>query len=293
MIDGLFHYESSMNFKTRLERGEKISAPGVFDPFSARIADSLGFPVLYMTGYGVNASLLGLPDAAFASYGEMVERVRNICAVTEASLIADGDTGFGGLPNVERAVVGYESAGADCIQLEDQVFPKRCGHTRNRKVIPAGDMVKKVTVACEARASDDFLILARTDALSEHGLDEALRRAELYLNAGADILFVESPRTTEEMQRICETFPGTPLLANMVSGGATPLLADDELFELGYRVIIHPIYLLGAAMTGMRAAAGALKENGVESEAGDINQLNDLLEFERIWQMDDRFKDEQ
>lgn len=280
-----------VNLKQRLEGGERITAPGVFDPFSARIADRLSFPVLYMTGYGVNASLLGLPDAAFASYGEMVGRVRSITEVTDSSLIADGDTGFGGLANVERAVAGYEAAGADAIQLEDQEFPKRCGHTRNRKVIPVTDMVRKLTIATESRASSDFQIIARTDARSEHGIDEALSRAEAYLNAGADILFVESPESEDEMRRICETFPGVPLLANMVGGGSTPLLDDSALFELGYQIVIHPIYLLGAAMAGMESAALDLRDNGAESATNGIGQLNDLLDFQHIWQMDERFSD--
>ena len=275
-----------------LEAGEKISAPGVFDPFSARIADTLGFPVLYMTGYGVNATLLGLPDAAFASYSEMVERVRGIASVTDAALIADGDTGFGGLPNVERAVRGYEAAGAEVIQLEDQEFPKRCGHTRNRKVVPASEMIKKVTVACEARASSDFMIMARTDALAEHGVDEALRRADRYLAAGADILFIESPESLAQMRMICERFPDTPLLANMVGGGSTPVLDDNSLFDLGYQIIIHPVYLLGAALDGIRNAAGHLKAAGEEADVSGINELNDMLDFNHIWQMDDRFRDQ-
>ena len=280
-----------VNLKQRLQDGEHISAPGVFDPFSAKVAESLSFPVLYMTGYGVNASLFGLPDAAFASFGDMVDRVRAITEVTEASLIADGDTGFGGLPNVERAVAGYEAAGAEAIQIEDQEFPKRCGHTKNRSVIPTGDMVKKIVVASETRASEDFLIIARTDARTGHGIDEALSRADTYLEAGADVLFVESPETETEMQKICEAFAGVPLLANMVGGGSTPVLPDAELFALGYQIVIHPIYLLGAAMAGMHAAAAMLRQDGRQMSTSGITELNELLDFQRIWQMDDRFND--
>jgi len=280
-----------MSLKEQLQNGGRISAPGVFDPFSARIAEAMGFGVLYMTGYGVNATLLGLPDAAFASYGEMVSRVRSICEATDAVLIADGDTGFGGLANVERVVAGYESAGSDAIQLEDQEFPKRCGHTKNRMVVPAQDMVKKIVVAAESRVSDDFLIIARTDALSERGIDEALHRADSYLGAGADVLFVESPESEEQMQRICDAFKGVPLVANMVSGGATPLLSDADLFEMGYQIVIHPVYLLGAAYQGMKKAATALRNSGSEQATASINQLNELLDFQHIWQLDERFKD--
>ncbi len=278
-----------MNLKARLEQGETVSAPGVFDPFSARIADKAGFDVLYMTGYGVNATLLGQPDAGFASYSEMVGRLQAIVNVTTAAVIADGDTGFGGLANVERAVAGYEFAGADAIQLEDQEFPKRCGHTRNRKVIPAEDMVKKIQVAAAARAADDFLLIARTDALSEHGIDAACSRAESYLNAGADILFIESPENESEMNRICETFKGTPLVANMVAGGRTPQLPDKDLFAMGFQIVIHPIYLLGAAQDALTNALASLQA-GSESDVADINSLNDLLDFPRIWDMDERYR---
>ncbi len=279
-----------MSLKQQLQSGQTLSAPGVFDPFSARIAESMGFNVLYMTGYGVNASLLGLPDAGFASYEEMVSRVRSICEATDTVVIADGDTGFGGLANVERAVAGYESAGSGAIQLEDQEFPKRCGHTRNRAVIPAADMVKKILVASESRASDDFLIIARTDALTDQGIDEALRRGENYLRAGADVLFVESPESEEQMKQICDSFKGVPLVANMVSGGLTPMLSDAVLFEMGYQLVIHPVYLLGAAFEGMKNAAGILRGDGAEQNTADINDLNDLLDFQHIWQLDERFE---
>jgi 2-methylisocitrate lyase-like PEP mutase family enzyme len=278
-----------MKLKQRLDRGEKISAPGVFDPFSAKIGENLGFEVLYMTGYGVNATLLGQPDAGFASYSEMVERVRAICGVTGAALIADGDTGFGGLANVDRAVAGYEAAGSQAIQLEDQEFPKRCGHTKNRRVIAAEDMADKIRVACSARTSRDFQIIARTDALTEHGLDEALRRAECYLEAGADILFVESPENEDQMSAICNRFGNVPLIANMVAGGRTPLLEDRELFELGYSIVIHPVYLLGAALKGMQAAGHHLKEKGAETDVKNIEALNTLLGFDDIWALDDKY----
>lgn len=278
-----------MTLRSRFESGEHLTAPGVFDPFSARIAETAGFDVLYMTGYGVNATLLGEPDAAFASYAEMVERLRAISMVTDASIVADGDTGFGGLASVARAVAGYEMAGAEAIQLEDQEFPKRCGHTKNRRVIPADEMAKKIEVAVDSRASDDFLIVARTDALSEHGIDEALKRADDYLTAGADILFVESPESVDEMRMICERFPGTPLVANMVAGGRTPMPADAELYEMGFQLVIHPIYLLGAIFDGVAAAAAGLK-SGQEDPVADIHALNTLLGFESIWALDEKYQ---
>lgn len=273
----------------RLKAGAFISAPGVFDPLSARVAEQSGATALYMTGYGVSASLLGKPDAGLVSYREMVDRVRLICDVTEAPLIADGDTGFGGLANVRQAVQGYEAAGASAIQIEDQEYPKRCGHTKNRKVIPAEDMVKKIEIATESRSSDDFLIVARTDARTEHGLDEALRRSEAYIKAGADILFLESPESVEEMRVITERFPDTPKLANMVGGGKTPVLPDAELRALGYQIVIHPVYLLGAAVSGMRAAMQMLQSDGIETpSAATLEDLNMLVDFPAVWALDER-----
>lgn len=273
----------------RLKAGAFISAPGVFDPLSARVAEQSGATALYMTGYGVSASLLGKPDAGLVSYREMVDRVRLICDVTEAHLIADGDTGFGGLANVRQAVQGYEAAGASAIQIEDQEYPKRCGHTKNRKVIPAEDMVKKLEIATESRSSDDFLIVARTDARTEHGLDEALRRSEAYIKAGADILFLESPESVEEMRVITERFPDIPKLANMVGGGKTPVLPDAELRALGYQIVIHPVYLLGAAVSGMRAAMQTLQSDGTETpSAATLEDLNMLVDFPAVWALDER-----
>lgn len=275
--------------KDLIANGSFISAPGVFDPLSARVAEQSGANALYMTGYGVSASLLGKPDAGLVSYREMVDRVRTICEVTTVPLIADGDTGFGGLANVRQAVQGYENAGASAIQIEDQEYPKRCGHTRNRKVISTEDMVRKIELACETRQSDAFLIVARTDARTEHGLDEALSRAEAYRSAGADVLFVESPESLDEMRMINEQLSDTPTLANMVGGGKTPMLADAELRALGYDIAIHPVYLLGAAVTAMREALRALQATGEEaSSAATLDELNTLVDFESVWALDER-----
>ena len=265
-----------------------VSAPGVYDPVSALVAEQVGFKALYMSGYSVSAGLLGVPDAGLISYREMVDRVAAISRVTSLPLIADGDTGFGGLANVRQAVTEYEHAGADAIQLEDQEYPKRCGHTKNRRVVPVDDMVRKIDIAVSSRASDDFLIIARTDARTEHGLDEALSRADKFKSAGADILFVESPESEEEMKIICETFAGTPTLANMVGGGRTPLLPDKALDALGYAIAIHPIYLLGAAVAGIRKAAVTLRDEGIEAaDVADINELNQLVDFQSVWALDE------
>ncbi|MGZ5035117.1 MAG: isocitrate lyase/PEP mutase family protein, partial [Usitatibacter sp.] len=192
-----------------------IVAPGVHDLVSLRLANTFGFDALYMTGFGTVASYLGLPDAGLATYTDMVNRVKQMASMAAAPLVADGDTGYGGLLNVRHTVRGYEEAGASAIQLEDQEFPKKCGHTPGRRVIPMEDMVKKIRVAVEARASRDFLVIARTDARTTLGLDEALRRGDAYAKAGADILFIESPESVDEMRAIGKRFD-LPLVANMV-----------------------------------------------------------------------------
>src|SRR5690349_25531 len=239
-----------------------IAAPGVYDMVSLRMAAAMGFEALYMTGYGTVASHLGLPDAGLASYADMAGRVETMARMGATPLIADGDTGYGGLLNVRHAVRGYERAGAAAIQLEDQEFPKKCGHTPNRRVIATEDMVRKIRVAAESRASRDFLIIARTDARTAHGLDEALRRAEAYAKAGADILFVESPESVEEMRAIGERFTGLPLLANMVDSGRTPVLGRAELEALGYRVAIFPIAAMLAAVKAMSGVYAHLQATG-------------------------------
>src|SRR5690349_6862655 len=181
-----------------------IAAPGVFDLISALVADRMGFEALYVTGYGTVASSLGLPDAGLATYTEMLERISRIVAMTKTPVIADADTGYGGLLNVRHTVRGYEAAGVAAIQLEDQEFPKKCGHTPNRRVIPMAEMVRKIRVASDARASKDFLIIARTDARTSLGLDEAIARGVAYAEAGADIIFIESPESEQELAEIAK-----------------------------------------------------------------------------------------
>jgi 2,3-dimethylmalate lyase len=273
----------------RIKEPGLISAPGVFDMISARIADGMGFGALYMTGFGVVASHLGLPDAGLASYTEMVGRVHQIATGTNTALIADGDTGYGGLLNVDFTVRGYEAAGAQAIQIEDQEFPKKCGHTPGRRVVPLADAVRRIKVATEARSSRDFLVIARTDARTSLGLDEALRRSEAFLKAGADILFIESPESEEEMARIGRTFD-VPLVANMVEGGRTPVLDKKELEGLGFKIAIFPTSGFLAAGAAMRSIYEEIRSSGSsKSWTGDMYAFDEfcrLMGFERIWQFE-------
>jgi len=277
------------SLKSLLRKGELLVAPGIFDGISLRMAEKVGFQALYMTGYGTVASHLGLPDAGIAGYGEMVDRVRTFSNLASVPLICDGDTGYGGLLNVAHTVQGYEKAGASAIQLEDQEFPKKCGHTPGRRVIPMLDAAAKIQVAAEARSSDEFLILARTDARTSYGLDEALRRCEAYAKAGADVLFIESPESEEEMERICRTFD-LPLMVNVVEGGKTPVLPKQRYIEMGYQLAIYPATAFLAAGRGIECVYSHLKTTGssagLEHELTDFMGFSKTMGFQQVWDFD-------
>jgi 2-methylisocitrate lyase-like PEP mutase family enzyme len=279
-------------FAERLARKELISAPGVFDGVSARIADRMGFDALYMTGYGVVASHLGLPDAGIATYSDMVSRVERIAGLTSTPLVADGDTGYGGLLNVQHTVRGYERAGAVAIQLEDQEFPKKCGHMLGRRVVPLEDMVARIRVACDSRSDRDFKIVARTDARTTLGLDEALRRGEAYVKAGADVLFIESPESVAEMEKIGQVFD-VPLVANMVEGGRTPIVTADELQRVGYRLAIFPALGFLAAGAAMQKAFAGLRARGssvgLDVPLYPFQDFSRLMGFDGVTEFDDKY----
>ncbi|MDB5533569.1 MAG: 2,3-dimethylmalate lyase [Hyphomicrobiales bacterium] len=279
------------SIRQAVANGDFILAPGVFDLISALIADRMNFKALYVTGYGTVASYLGIPDAGIATYRDMIERIAQIVKRTKTPVIADADTGYGGLLNVRYTVQGYEDAGVSAIQIEDQEFPKKCGHTPYRRVVPLEDMVRKIEVAVDSRKSDDFLIIARTDSRTSLGLDEAIKRGKAYRKAGADVVFIESPESEAEMQQIAQEIDA-PLFANMVNGGRTPLLSADKLKELGYAIAIHPavgFLAVGAALT---SAYGDLLKNGETSPDIDLYsfaEFNKLLGFEDVWEFEQRF----
>lgn len=219
--------------------------PGVFDALSARIAARAGAKLLYMTGFGVAGAAFGVPDIGLVSASEMIERVGAIAtAAAPIPLIADGDNGHGGPLNVAKLTRAYERAGAAAIQIEDQVSPKRCGHMEDKEVVSRAEAAQKIRAASDARTSKAFKIIARTDARATHGLDEALARGELFLKAGADIIFIEAPRSRDELQRIAQSFGGTLLVANIVEDGKTPLLTPEEFGALGFKILLYPISAL-------------------------------------------------
>ncbi|HWD27625.1 MAG TPA: isocitrate lyase/PEP mutase family protein [Rhizomicrobium sp.] len=234
-----------MTLDSILDSPHATIVPGVYDALSARVAARAGASVIYMTGFGVAGAGFGVPDIGIVSAAEMVERVGVIAQACDGiPLIADGDNGHGGPLNAASLARAYERAGAACIQLEDQVFPKRCGHMEDKEVVTRNEAVQKIQAAAQARGSAGFKIMARTDARATHGLDEALARGEAFLKAGADILFIEAPRSGEELRKVAETFAGVPLVANLVEDGKTPLLSVGELESLGYRIILYPISAL-------------------------------------------------
>ena len=236
-----------------------LVVPGAYDGVSARLVERAGFPAVYMTGFGTSASRLGLPDLGYAGLAEMADHARNLAAAVGIPLIADADTGYGNALGVRRTVQAYEAAGVAALHIEDQVAPKRCGHLSGHQVVPLGEFAGKIRAAVEARRDPDLLIIARTDAISAVGCDEALRRGEAAARAGADMLFVEAPRDEAQVERVARALD-LPLLYNYAAGGRSPLLPFERLRALGYAVVILPIdTLLVAAramadfLTGLRA----------------------------------------
>jgi 2-methylisocitrate lyase-like PEP mutase family enzyme len=243
--------------------------PGAPNALTARVVEETGFEAVYVTGAGVTNSYLGAPDLGLITLSELVGHVNAIADAVRIPVIVDGDTGFGNALNVQRTVRLIEGAGAAALQLEDQVSPKKCGHFSGKEVISADEMVGKLKAAVDARRDDDFVIIARTDALAIDGIDEAIDRAGRYLEAGADVLFVEAPRDIEQMRKITTSVPGIHM-ANMVEGGLTPLLPRDELGELGFSIALYANAAMRGAVAGMRQVMNHLAEVGDTRDAGDL-----------------------
>lgn len=267
-------------FRALAEAKDILVLPGAYDALSAKLAEAAGFDAVYMTGYGQSASKLGAPDVGLMTMSEMAERAKDMCAAVSIPVVCDGDTGFGNVVNLVRTVREYERAGAAAIQLEDQTMPKKCGHMLGRQVVDAEEMVNKLRAAAAARRDPNFLIIARTDARTNHGIDEAIRRARLYEQAGADVIFVESLESIEEMRMVNQAV-SKPTIANMVEGGRTPYLTAQELQDLGYRLVVFPVSTLYAAMQSVLSVLGELKSTGtVELSPGkmvNFTQFNELI----------------
>jgi 2-methylisocitrate lyase-like PEP mutase family enzyme len=280
------------SLRSALQSGTFVAAPGIHDMLAAVVSNKVGFDFVYASGYWMTASAFGLPDAGIASYTQMLDRVATLCRTVNASVIADADTGYGGLLNVHHTVRGYEEAGVVGIQIEDQEFPKKCGHTPFKRVVPIIDMVEKIKVALEARRSDETLIIARTDARQTDGYQGALKRGLAYAEAGADIVFLEALESEQEMRDACAAI-NRPMMANMADGGRTPIRSKTELADIGYKLAIFPAITGLAAAAAVENALTVLKREGT-SKSPDLPlfsfaEFNSLIGFEEVWAFERRW----
>jgi 2-methylisocitrate lyase-like PEP mutase family enzyme len=271
-----------MSLKSRLEQNEILVAPGVYDGLTAALAADAGFEALYLSGAAVAYTRLGRPDIGLSTSSEMADTMALIADRTPLPVIIDADTGFGNALNAQRTMRTYERAGASALQLEDQTYPKRCGHLADKSLISASEMAGKIAAMADARAREETLIIARTDAIAVEGFSAALDRAERYLEAGADVLFVEAPQSQEQLQTIGQQFAGrVPLLANMVEGGATPITGTQDLQAQGYSIVIFPGGIVRALARTAQDYYGSLKVNGSNKlfadRMFDFGKLNEVI----------------
>jgi 2,3-dimethylmalate lyase len=280
------HTKNKLSLRKQLEDKKKIMVlPGVFDALSARIAEKVGFDAIFQTGYGSAATLLGMPDYGFLNAGETIDNARRIMRAVSIPVIVDVDTGYGNPLNVWRLVRDLQSLGAAGIFLEDQVWPKRCGHMIGKEVVSKDDYIMKLKAAVEARKDKDFIIVARTDARAPLGLDEAIQRGRAYHKAGADVIFIEAPRSIDELKRIAKDI-NAPLVANMIEEGLTPNLPSKDLLKMGYRIVVFPLSALYAATFAIKQVFLELKNSGATQQARkmmvtfkDFNKFVDLHKY--------------
>jgi len=282
----------SQTLRHRLHKREVLVVPAAYDMVSAKLIEITGFEAVYLSGFGQSASHLGLPDVGLMTMSEMAERVHNMARSVKIPVIADGDTGYGGIINVRRTIQEFEQVGAAGIQLEDQESPKKCGHTLGRHVVPEKEMIRKIEAAIGSRRSDDFIIIARTDARTTLGLNKAIHRGRLYEKAGADVIFVESPESKEELRQIAESF-SVPVMANIIEGGRTPLCTVKELEKMGFKMVAFALTALLAAAFGVREAMRILKQEGstqsLLDHLMDFRTFQDLIGFPDVWDFEKRF----
>jgi methylisocitrate lyase len=275
------------------DRNKIIVMPGVYDALSARIAEQVGFDVVFQSGYSVSAGILGMPDYGFLNAGEAVEQARKIARAVSIPLIVDVDTGYGNPLTVWRLIRDIEAAGAAGVFLEDQIWPKRCGHMSGKQVVATDEYVPKLKAAIEARRSKEFVIVARTDAIEPLGLDEAIRRGKEYRKVGADAVFIEAPRTASDLRKIGKSVDA-PLVANMMEGGKTPLLSAEELRKLGFRLVVFPLSALFATTYAVREAFTTLKRNGITKSFMNrmvtFEQFNKLVDLPKYKQLEQKYK---
>jgi 2-methylisocitrate lyase-like PEP mutase family enzyme len=272
-----------------------VLAPGAYDALTARLVEQAGFDVVYMTGFGTTASLVGRPDVGLLTGTEMVDNARRIAAAVDVPVIADADTGYGNAINVVRTVQLYEQAGVAGLHLEDQVTPKKCGHMTGKAVVETGEMVGKIRAAVAARRDPDLVLIARTDAAAVEGLDAAIARARAYADAGADVLFVEAPTSEDDIARVADELKGVaPLVFNWAEGGRTPPVPLDRITELGFSLVLYPIGTLLAATAGVQALLAALRADGTPVAAlpglPTFDAFTDLIGLPEVHALEQRFR---
>jgi methylisocitrate lyase len=276
-----------------LKSKKPLVIPGVYDALGAKIAQKVGFEAMFQTGYGTSASLFGMPDYGFIGAAETVDNARRICRAVSVPVIVDSDTGYGNALSVWKLVKELESAGASGIFLEDQRWPKRCGHMQGKEVIPQEEYTEKLSAAIDARENKDFIIVARTDARATEGLDGAIERGKQNKKTGADAVFVEAPRSIEEMKRIGKEI-NAPLVANMIEGGATPLSSAETLNKMGFKIILYPLSVLYANTFATMNILKELKKSGnttkYKQKVVNFDQFNDLVELPKFRKMEKKYK---
>jgi 2-methylisocitrate lyase-like PEP mutase family enzyme len=266
--------------------------PGCFDALSSRLIADAGYPLSFMSGFSVSAARLGMPDTGLISFGEMLDSLRAVTnAAPNVAILADGDTGYGNALNVQRTVREYARAGAACVMIEDQLAPKKCGHTRGKQVVSRAEARMRIKAAVDARRDTDILIMARTDARAVNGFDDALARCHDFVEEGADIIFLEAPESVDEMRRFCAEIP-RPTMANMIDGGKTPILPPDELERIGYRIAAYPLVLLSAAIAAMNQALSALRRGATATRPPELTfeSLQAAVGFPAYWDAELRYK---
>ncbi len=284
---------SADSLRQLLNQPGLLVMPCCFDALSAKMIEQADFPLTFMSGFAVSASRIGMPDLGLMSYGEVIDQGRNICNAVSIPVIGDGDTGYGNALNVKRTVQGFACAGFAAVMIEDQVAPKRCGHTRGKQVVERDEAYLRIRAAVDARnEGEDILILARTDARAPLGLDEAIERAQMFQELGADILFIEAPVNESEMQTVCGQITG-PKMANMVEGGTTPLLPPAKLEQIGFKIAAYPLTLMSAAMKAMRQALTTMKNGQHPDDAlFDFSELRQIVGFDDYYAEEERYTGE-
>jgi 2,3-dimethylmalate lyase len=281
------------NLKSMLKSKKPLVIPGVYDALGAKIAQKVGFDAMFQTGYGTSATLFGMPDYGFIGATETVDNARRICRAVQIPVIVDSDTGYGNALSVWKLVKELESAGASGIFLEDQQWPKRCGHMQGKEVVSQEEYTEKLSAAIDARENKDFIIVARTDARATEGLDEAIERGKQNKKTGADAVFVEAPRSIDEMKKIGKEI-NAPLVANMIEGGATPLTSAESLSKMGFNIILYPLSVLYANTFATMNILTELKKSGNTSKykqkVVNFDQFNDLVELPKFRKMEKKYK---